>query len=126
MSRLDKPIQTKVSKLDLTKPVQTKEGQIVRIVCTDREGPYPVLGIVLETNKVVAWTLEGKGIPSSTLDTDLENSHEPAIRVIICWNTNTRSIVEFDRSMQLAEAKKHCERTDYLIGCQEIFFHIKF
>ena len=34
-------------RLDLTKPVQTKDGRPVRILCTDREGTdWPVVGLV--------------------------------------------------------------------------------
>lgn len=52
--------------LDLTKPVQTRDGRKVRILCTDDRGNYPVIGIIECPDKVEdeleTWTLSGKAI----------------------------------------------------------------
>lgn len=39
-----------MTKLDLTKPVQTRDGRTVRILCTDRKGEYPVVGLIILSN----------------------------------------------------------------------------
>jgi hypothetical protein len=46
-------------KLDLTKPVQTRDGQPVRILCTNGPlGAYPVVGVV--GNTITSWTINGQ------------------------------------------------------------------
>ena len=49
--------------LDFSKPVQTRDGQPVRILCTDRKGTsYPVIGLVLVSDHredVSSWTAGG-------------------------------------------------------------------
>lgn len=57
-----KPVETK--NLDLSKPVQTRDGHPVRIFCHDRKGKYPIYGLVDSGDKdqSASWTLEGKWI----------------------------------------------------------------
>lgn len=48
--------------LDLTKPVQTRDGRPVRLLCTDANSRFPVTGLVSQPqgNDVVGtWTVEG-------------------------------------------------------------------
>lgn len=46
--------------IDFTKPVQTRDGRKVRILCTDSDHPhYPVVGLV-ENISSGTWTLDGK------------------------------------------------------------------
>lgn len=50
--------------IDFTKPVTTKSGQKVRILCTD--GPnkyYPVIGLLEGEDDVETWTLDGQYMP---------------------------------------------------------------
>lgn len=44
-------------KIDFNKPVQTVHGDSVRILCTDGEGHFPVVGIV--NGEVMRWNLAG-------------------------------------------------------------------
>lgn len=47
-------------KFDLTKPLQTRDGRTVRILCTD--GPekcFPVVGFVDGSSSPIMWTLSG-------------------------------------------------------------------
>lgn len=66
-------------KLDLTKPVQTRAGKPVRIVCTDAPGACPVVGFYTElvgTEKYVTphtWTIEGAFMPGGYGNRDLIN-----------------------------------------------------
>lgn len=51
-----------MSKLDLTKPVQTRDGHPVRILCTDRKGKYPVVGLVIsnyDDDFIRCWPVSG-------------------------------------------------------------------
>jgi len=50
-------------KLDLNKPVQTRDGNKVRILCTNRNGDMPIVGLVdqgVTPETVVAWALDGR------------------------------------------------------------------
>ena len=47
--------------IDWTKPVRTKDGRAVRVLCTD--GPnttYPVIGIVRGSAATYTWSMDGK------------------------------------------------------------------
>ncbi len=62
--------------LDLTKPVQTRDGRPVRILATDLKGEYPIAGAVLFDNheQVHTWTAEGVFVAGVTDDNfDLVN-----------------------------------------------------
>ena len=51
-----------MSKLDLTKPVQTREGDPVRILCTDRQSNRPLVGLVTKDSCEVvrSWSTSGR------------------------------------------------------------------
>jgi hypothetical protein len=63
---------------DPTKPVQTRSGKSVRILCTDRKGDYPIVGLTLEQEEpeedeeqVDSWQANGHyafGHGTSSLD----------------------------------------------------------
>jgi len=64
--------------LDLTKPVQIKNGTPVKILCTDLTGDYPILGII-ETEKektFMAWSKSGEFSIDAKCKYDLENISE--------------------------------------------------
>lgn len=50
--------------LDLTKPVQTRDGRAVRILCTDRKGKYPIIGLMPDRDDgscemLISWSGDG-------------------------------------------------------------------
>lgn len=48
--------------LDITKPVQTAHGYPVRLICTDRAGALPLVGLYLDKDNeegVMTWNREG-------------------------------------------------------------------
>lgn len=58
-------------KLDLTQPVQTRDGQAVRILYTDAPGDYPVIGYFINNaNRPIplAWTTGGQWYSDATYD----------------------------------------------------------
>ena len=65
--------------LNLDKPVQTKDGRKVRMICTDRKGPYPLVGLTDPGEEWLhTWTKDGKFYKDSTepKPTDLINAPE--------------------------------------------------
>lgn len=57
--------------LDLSKPIQLRDGRAVRILCTDRLGNYPIVGLYLSNTSpnrevVGAWKTGGALISRET------------------------------------------------------------
>lgn len=48
-----------VPPLDLTKPVQTRDGRKVRLLCTDGPGNHPVVGFIDGSLYAHSWTYDG-------------------------------------------------------------------
>lgn len=69
-------------KLDLTKPVQTRDGRPVRILATDLRSEYPVTGIISHPgyDEVETWTLDGAFVSSDEHPDDLVNVPETVKR----------------------------------------------
>jgi len=68
------PQRVPVPVIDWTKPVRTKDGRAVRVLCTD--GPrtdYPVIGIIDGACEVLTWAITGVHSIGYTADHDLEN-----------------------------------------------------
>jgi len=60
--------------IDFTKPVQTRDGKPVRILCTDMNNPvYPIVGLVNygREEHVITWTIEGQMVDGSASPGDL-------------------------------------------------------
>jgi hypothetical protein len=58
---------------DPTKPVQTRNGKSARIICTDRKGLFPILALVVDSNKIekaFAYNKKGElcGCPGSVFN----------------------------------------------------------
>jgi len=69
--------------LDLSKPVETRSGRKVRILCTDAKDDYPVVGLVQNTahdgEYVERWSLTGqyhlsKGNPLDLVNVAVEHT----------------------------------------------------
>jgi len=70
--------ETMADKLDLTKPVQTRDGRPVRILANDMKADQPVVGVVTNNDGrefVAQWDVSGKFYQRSTHEgpTDLIN-----------------------------------------------------
>ena len=59
--------------IDWTKPVRTKDGRAVRVLCTDGPGEYPVVGFIDGSPAAIQWTLLGEFIQGYPREKDLEN-----------------------------------------------------
>lgn len=65
--------------LDLTKPVQTRDGRQVRILCTDMIGTFPMVGLIkghCGDEDVAMWTSDGKYRLFDDCEHDLMNVPE--------------------------------------------------
>lgn len=76
-----------VPTLDLSKPVQTKDGAKVVILTTTAPGPYPVVGYITDellfsSHGVTSetWTIEGRFNNKLETDTDLVNTPPPMVK----------------------------------------------
>lgn len=61
--------------IDWTKPVRTKDGRAVRVLCTD--GPnaaYPVIGFIVGNDACYRWTISGKWWDGKDSNLDIENA----------------------------------------------------
>ena len=68
------PAEPPTKPIDWTKPVRTKDGRPVRVLCTDGPGDYPVVGFVDKCPAAQQWTLAGAWEKGSTHEKDLENA----------------------------------------------------
>lgn len=74
--------------IDFTKPIQTRDGRKVRILCTDRRGGlYPVVGMVMDDRGIETthcWTLSGAlVVGESGFPNDLVNVPPPKKKVMV-------------------------------------------
>lgn len=93
-------------------PVQTKEGKRVRILCTDRKGDQPIIGIITDENGtewIGSWGMDGKyytgGSPSGR---DLVNVPLGKYRVALF---NTHPNVYYTSTMDDARSQNEFEQT---------------
>ncbi len=71
--KITKHMKTETKKFDPKKPVQTRDGKPVRIVCTDASGPYPIVAIIEEQRgDAYRYTAEG----------DLHLGHETGLDLL--------------------------------------------
>ena len=78
--------------VDWTKPVQTRDGRAVRVLCTDAKGsPYPVIALLIgsDGSEVLdTFTEEGKAHSNAALSrNDLVNVPEREVRYVN-WYTS--------------------------------------
>jgi len=74
--------------IDFTRPVQTREGRKVRILCTDGTSTccgieQPVVGLIEGGIQPCAWTLGGLFNPSAPSEYDLINVTPPKRKVMV-------------------------------------------
>lgn len=62
-----------VKPIDWTKPVRTKDGRAVRVVCTDAPGSHPIIGIVEGVREPFCWEVTGVYEEGVELGIELEN-----------------------------------------------------
>lgn len=61
--------------IDFTKPVQTRDGRKVRILCTDSKRTQPVIGVIYEDwrDEIYIWSITGEFMPTKGTGHDLIN-----------------------------------------------------
>ena len=117
-------------KLDLTKPVQTRDGWPVRILATDLRSECPVVGIISRTDHdgVDTWAPDGRYIPDD-LDEhtlDLVNVPDEVKRYYpVSQNPPTLQVWDYDRNSAEAigfESLQDCRDNGYHGPVIEIVF----
>jgi hypothetical protein len=102
--------------LDLSKPVQTRDGRPVRIICTDATPDYPIVGVVgSEFLHIRCWWGSGQSVRSSIdQDTDLINVPPPEVVTFM-------NVYQENRSAWCGEiAQKQVHAGANLLACLKI------
>jgi len=83
-----------MTNLDLTKPVQTRDGHPVRILCTDRKNVYPVVGLVTEygDEHVRSWPASGRFYADDPQGLDLINVPPKPVKYFVNVYRNMNGI----------------------------------
>ena len=68
------PAEPPTKPIDWTKPVRTKDGRAVRVLCTDGPGDYPVVGLAQYYPYPLTWTMQGGRNLFADVPFDLENA----------------------------------------------------
>lgn len=119
-----------MAKLDLTKPVQTRNGLPVRILATDVRSICPVVGIVSypDFDSIETWTLDGKFAPDGNdeYELDLVNVPEEVKRYFpVTHSAPTLQVWEYAQNSAEAlgfESLQDCRDNGYLGPVIEIVF----
>ena len=115
-------------KLDLTKPVQTRDGRPVRILATDLRSEYPVTGIISHPgyDEVETWTLDGAFVSSDEHPDDLVNVPDEVKRYYpVSRLAPTLQVWEYDQNTCEAigfESLQDCRDNGYHGPVIEIVF----
>ena len=107
--------------IDWTKPVRTKDGRAVRVLCTDGPGEYPVVGFVDGDADPLTWTMGGQFLDDTTRKFDLENAPQ---RIQKTWWMNVFDDGSFDHyeTKELADADRGrgiLACVPFVIDCEE-------
>lgn len=102
--------------IDFSKPVQTKNGKPVRILCTDRKltydgADYPVIGLL--DNCIFTWTADGQHCESSDEGHALVNAPEEFYageRVVAVWRHRGEVFFRVDPILYLDETAANNQR----------------
>lgn len=105
------------------KPICTKNGRNVRIICFDRLGDYPILGLVSEEHEEViySYNLLGRVFERIATNYDLFMRSEKKIGWINLWNIGggiRPSIMVYNTKQEAEEAARKCD--GILIGTIKI------
>lgn len=117
------------------KPVCTKDGRPVRILCYDRDNDFPIVALIREWNgeqSVATYTMEGvagtgnnnddlviigverKGYTAILRDTPYNSDKMP------CYDDRCVNGLIFDKPEDVIETMKRIELADLLVGVGEI------
>lgn len=58
--------------IDFTKPLRTRDGRKVRILCTDRKGEAPIVGLIVDDSGESLWTWHRDGACDASKNNPLD------------------------------------------------------
>lgn len=111
--------------IDLTKPVQTRDGRKVRVLCTDRKGSSnSIVGlIVLEGGKeyVQTWEANGNFVTSGDAPADLINVPDKRVVWVNMYpgpimSAEASSRKQADNNATNNDRREACIRVEYEVG----------
>lgn len=110
--------------LDLTKPIVTRGGEKVRIVCTDMRGPKgttSLLGLIdfTDCESMHTWTMDGEFYGNGQKsDLDLMNPPETRAAYVNIYNHTCTTREEADKAhkMSLCGNRLACVRVEFEEG----------
>lgn len=109
-------------KLDITKPVRTRDGRPVRVLCTDKKGNFPIVALITDGNEketVCTYNTEGHYYSSGGVcDADLVNVPERVERWLNIYHPKRWARPEFEKSLEDA----NCMAGDNRLGVLHIVY----
>lgn len=120
-----------MTKIDFTKPVQTKDGRPVRIICTDRKfGSYVVVGLIERDGRedLYSWDINGGYYGFYNNNFDLVNVPEKkTVYQYTVYNKKSKNFYTVtNKSKKEAEASLFLHKNYYKVitGIQEVTFEV--
>ena len=110
--------------LDLTKPVQTRDGRKVRILCTDGPHEQPICGIIegKDGGDYWSWPLSGKSDAFSETRNLVNIEPEPVTLWVNVWKNMEGGYVSGRLYSSEHEARKDCDGHPTYIGAFPLTF----
>lgn len=106
--------------IDFNKPVRTKGGYPVRILCTDKKGDYPVIGLIGSDEVVCTWRLDGSYGSAGQYSADsLENVPEVVERWVNVYRLGDGMVAEWRKSRLDVDAAACAGREAVIKGTWE-------
>ena len=108
--------------IDFNKPVQTRDGRKVRVLCADGRGDHPVVGYVACQNYLYSWRLSGHRYNTDeTTITDLINVPETRVVWVNMYPDESSSVSKIRVSKNEADVgaghdREACIRVEYTVG----------
>lgn len=113
-------IMEKQKSIDLSRPVQTRDGRKVRILCTDAKGDMPVHGLIDNGHYEIPWAWYRSGETKRNLEISADLINIPTKRTgwINVYPTSHPAAHSFEASsvfLSRAVAKSNCRNTGQTI-----------
>ena len=104
--------------ISMDKKYRTRDGCDVRLLCVDRKGDYPVVGIFTESGSIDTWTSDGKASTRGPSPADLIEVR-PRIKRDVWVNVYEDSVTDAEIITRNDERVRKLARIKITIDCEE-------